>query len=72
MTKKKFKEIKQLGKAELENKLKELKKEFMKSSTQKSIGTTPENPGRIKQIKKMIARILTLLNNKNLKEVKNQ
>ena len=56
--------------AQLESKLKELKKELMKINTQKSTGSNPENPGRIKQIKKTIAKILTILKIKSSKEVK--
>lgn len=66
----KNKEIQQMEKAQLESKLKELKKELMKINTQKSTGSNPENPGKIKQIKKTIARMLTTLNSKNWKEVK--
>jgi len=66
----KNKELKQMEKAQLESKLKELKIELMKINTQKSTGSNPENPGRIKQIKKTIARILTLIKNKEWKEVK--
>ena len=65
----KNKELQQMGKNQLESKLKELKKELMKINTQKSTGSNPENPGKIKQIKKTIAKILTIINNKNWKEV---
>ncbi|MBL7147384.1 MAG: 50S ribosomal protein L29 [Nanoarchaeota archaeon] len=66
----KIKEIQQMEKAQLESKLKDLKKDLMKINTQKSTGSNPENPGKIKQIKRTIAKILTTLNNKNWKEVK--
>ena len=65
----KNKELNQMDKVQIEARLKELKKELMKINTQKSTGSTPENPGKIKQIKRTIARILTILNNKNWKEV---
>jgi len=65
----KNKELNQMDKVQLESRLKELKKELMKINTQKSTGSTPENPGKIKQIKRTIARILTISNNKNWKEV---
>lgn len=66
----KNKELNQMDTAQLESKLKELKKELMKINTQKSTGSNPENPGRIKQIKKTIAKILTILKIKSSKEVK--
>ena len=65
-----IKELQQMEKAQLESRLKELKKDIMKINTQRSTGSNPENPGKIKQIKKTIARIITLLKNKNWKEVK--
>ncbi len=58
----KRKEIRTAPKAELENKLTELKKELMKQKAQIRIGTTPANPGKIRQMKKMIAKIITRLN----------
>ena len=59
----KRKEIRTAGKEELEGKLIELKKELMKQNAQVRIGTTPTNPGKIKQMKKMIAKIITQLKN---------
>jgi len=57
----KRKEIKAASKEELESKLQELKKELMKQNAQIRIGTTPTNPGKVKQMKKMIAKIITQL-----------
>ena len=57
----KRKEIHALPKTELENKLKELRKNLMKENAQIKIGTAPSNPGKVKQIKKMIAKIITEL-----------
>lgn len=57
----KRKEIKAAPKSELESKLKELKRELMKQNAQIRIGTTPTNPGKIKQMKKLIAKIYTQL-----------
>lgn len=51
----KFKEIKKMGKEERERKLKELKLELVKSKA------NPSKKGpKIKEIKKIIARILSL------------
>lgn len=57
-------ELKQMNEKTLRDKLNELKKELIKLNTQRAIGSSLESPGRIKQIRKMIARILTLLNKK--------
>lgn len=43
----------------LDNKLSDLRRELMLVNAQISAGTVPENPGRVKEIKKTIARILT-------------
>ncbi len=59
MTKKK--ELKLMSKEDLTSKLDELKKELMKFNTQIATGTTPKSPGQIKNTKKTIARILTIL-----------
>ena len=66
----KFKELKNLSKAELEEKIPEIKKQLMKDNTQVSSGTMPKNPGLIKANKKTIARILTILKQKPKEEKK--
>ena len=58
----KKKEIKQLSKEEIKNRVTELRKELMKLNAQRNSGTPPENPGNIKKTKKTIARILTFAN----------
>jgi large subunit ribosomal protein L29 len=55
-------ELVQMDEKALEGKLKELKIELIKINAQRSMGTMPENPGKIKEIKKTIARINTLKN----------
>jgi len=57
----KIKEIRSLPKDELKNRLEELRKELVKLNAQIATGTTPKSPGQIKQIKKTVARILTVL-----------
>lgn len=54
----KTKEIKNLGKEELNRRLKDLKLELIKSRAQKAQGTAMKT----KEIKKAIARILTHIN----------
>ena len=46
----------------LRNTLNELNKELFKLNAKRAIGTALESPGRIKQIKKTIARIYTIQN----------
>lgn len=62
-------ELKQMGNENLKSRLSELRKELIKVNAQISTGTPPENPGRVREIKKTIARILTILNQPK-KEVK--
>ena len=57
-------ELVQMDEKTLNEKLTELKMELIKINAQISMGTLPENPGRIKEIRKTIARILTLLHKK--------
>jgi len=57
---KSYNNIKNLGEKELESMYKELRKEQMKFESQVATRTLPEKPGRLRQIKKSIARILTL------------
>ncbi len=57
-------ELKKLSGTQLKERMVELRKELMKLLTQKSSGGSLENPGRIKSIKKNIARIIMLLNEK--------
>ena len=61
----KAKELMMMSKPDLENKLVELKKELMKINSQIAIGTALKNPSKVKEIKRTIAKILTI-NNKIL------
>ena len=60
------KELKNMNKGDLKAKLLELRKELIKENAQIAVGTTPKSPGQIKQMKKTIARIIQLLNNKEV------
>ena len=53
-------ELKQMQKTE--EKLVELKKELMKFNSQRAVKSSIENPGRIKELKRSIAKILTIQN----------
>jgi len=62
------KEIKSVNIEELKTKLEELKKDLIKLNVQKSTGTSAKNPRQIKEIKRTIARILTLVHSRSLKK----
>ncbi|MFH0752171.1 MAG: 50S ribosomal protein L29 [archaeon] len=55
-----MKELKNLGKKQLEEKLAEAKKELLKVNAKIATKVVPDNPGNIKQIKKTIAKIFTI------------
>jgi len=57
----KKKELKQLDYEGLKSKLGDLKKDLMKVNTQRASGSSVENPGKIKHIKRTIARINTYM-----------
>ena len=60
--------MKNMNESELKSKQIEFKKELMKLQGQATTGTNPQNPGQIGKLKKDIARIKTILNQR--KEVK--
>lgn len=62
----KTKEIRSMAKEDLNEKLEELKKELIKINAQIATGTTPKSPGQVRQIKKTIARILTVIKDKGV------
>lgn len=57
----KKKEIQQLDYEGLKSKLEDLKKDLMKINAQRASGSSIENPGRIKHVKRTIARIKTYI-----------
>ena len=62
-------ELKQLNKQTAEEKLNELRKELMKANSQIAMGTMPENPGRIREIKRTIAKLIVIIKEKSKQEV---
>ena len=56
----KTKELKLMNEADLGGKFIDLKKELMKINSQIAIGMTPKNPSKAGEIKKAIAKILTI------------
>lgn len=58
------KDLRNFSGQELENRLGELNKELLKLRVGVASGANTSNPGKSKQVKKNIARILTLLKEK--------
>ena len=56
-----------MGQSNLDSKLLELKKELMKTTSQTATGTTLKNPNKVKEIKRTIAKILTIKQDINKK-----
>jgi len=63
-------EIRKFSEKEIVSKLRELRKNLMKINAQIATGTVPENPSNVKNIKKSIARILTIQSEKRRGEGK--
>lgn len=59
----KYAQIKAMKKADLEKHLKEINMELIKLNSQVATGTPPENPGKIKELRRTVARIKTALKN---------
>lgn len=65
----KLKEVKALNDSELQNKVQELRQEFLNLRIQQQSGQI-EKPSRMREIRKTIARSLTLLNERSRKATK--
>lgn len=55
------KEISQMSEPTLNGKITDLRRELIRYNAQLSTGTPPENPGRIRAMKRTIARLKTSL-----------
>ena len=64
----KVKEIRGMDKNMADEKMAELKKELVKVNAQVAIGTAIKNPGQIRKIKKTLARIITIEQEKRAKK----
>ncbi|MCD6477351.1 MAG: 50S ribosomal protein L29 [Candidatus Aenigmarchaeota archaeon] len=60
-------ELKKMEKAELMKRLSDFRLELAKEKSQIAVGGSPSNIGRIREIRKTIAKILTILNSKEVK-----
>lgn len=61
----KNKKARELGEKELDEKLAEMRLELSKERASSEIGGSVKNPGRIKEIRRTIARILTEKSGRN-------
>ena len=60
-------ELKEMPEAELREKLNELRQELMSQNAKISSGGLPDNPGKLGEIKRTIARIHTIAGEKGYK-----
>ncbi|MBN1940607.1 MAG: 50S ribosomal protein L29 [Candidatus Diapherotrites archaeon] len=60
----KAKEVRQLGLAAVQEKLFHFKEELSKERAVLASGTRPENPGKIRALRRDIARAITIINEK--------
>ncbi len=65
----KSKDIRSMKDADLEKQLKDLRNDLLKQRAITATGGAPESPGRIRELRRTIARILTIQKEK-AKEVK--
>ncbi|MBI2109810.1 50S ribosomal protein L29 [Candidatus Woesearchaeota archaeon] len=71
-------EFKQMDEQTAISKLEELHKELLKINAQRATHTPPENPGRAKAIRRVVARLYTMLTQKSkqakteVKEIKRE
>jgi large subunit ribosomal protein L29 len=63
----KTKDLRSMSKEDMKSKLIELRKELIKHNAQIATGTTPKSPGQVREIKKTIAKILTIVGNQTTK-----
>ena len=59
----KKKDLKKLSRQELEEKLREIKEELRREMAASEVNGAVKNPGRIRELRRMVARITTLKRN---------
>ena len=64
------KEIRGMSGKDLDKQLKDLRNDLLKQRAISATGGAPENPGRIRELRRTIARILTIKQEKQQKEMK--
>ena len=68
----KIKDLRSMSKEDLNSKLTELRKELIKHNAQIATGTTPKSPGQIKEIKKTIAKIMTIVGTQRVSKLEDR
>ena len=68
----KAKELRLMNESDTGIKLVDLKKELMKINSQIAIGTVPKSPGKVREIKRTIAKILSISNEKSSVKIRKQ
>jgi len=63
------KEIREMEITDIQKKLDELKAEYAKNISESSAAGVYENPGKTKELKKTIARVLTIMNEKRRSKI---
>jgi len=63
------KEIRNMKESDVERKLRDLRSELMRLDAQRATKSAPANPGRIREIRKTIARVLTVVGEMKKEEV---
>jgi len=58
-------DIRDMNPSEMESKLDELRFELARERALLATGSAPENPGRIRELKRTIARLSTIINQTN-------
>lgn len=61
------KKLREMNPKEMQEKLKELRLEFSKEIASSEVGGSVKSPGKIREIKRTIARILTIKKEKGVK-----
>jgi len=64
MTLLRFAEVTKMKREDIEAKLKDFKKELIKINAQIAIGSAIENPGKVKELRRTIARLNMVLHKK--------
>jgi len=63
-----FKDALKLNKKDLASKMLELKRELMRYQSQVASGTAPENPGKIREIRRTLAKLVSIARKEVVKQ----
>jgi large subunit ribosomal protein L29 len=66
-----IKELRGMAEQDLRNRIADIQTGLMKDYTQVATGTVPKNPGKLRNNRKLVARILTILREKDIIREKN-